>query len=993
MSIDNPALSLTIGAQWHRWDPHVHAPGTKLNDQFGGATSWDDYLDRLERASPTLRAIGVTDYYSLDCYERLRTDKAAGRLPNCPLLFPNIEMRLGIGTVRNAFINVHLLVSPEADDHVGQIKRLLTRLTFRAHGETFACTPEELAELGRRSNSEIRDTATALAEGSRQFKVSLDQLRDVYVNSDWAQENVLIAVAGGSTDGASGLRDAADRTLRQEIEAFAHIIFASTPSQRDYWLGNKSSPSDIIARYGALKPCLHGSDAHSLEKVAAPDLDRYSWIKGAPHFDALRQAQIEPAGRAWIGEAPPTTASFSQVLSKVDLVNASWARTPRIPLNSGLVAIIGARGSGKTALADAIAHGCDATDDPPNAMSFLARASYLLEGNSVCLTWGDGTVDTRPLDGSYDPDASDYPKARYLSQQFVDALCSADGMTDSLLAEVERVVFDAHDPDSRDGAVSFQDLLNARVSRHRLAREREEEALVTLSDRIGSEIEKTKGVAALAKQVDDKRQTVDRYIADRARLVSKGSEERAERLTEVAAAAEKAASNVRWYTNREMALLVLRDEVADLRTNRAPATLRATKERHLASRIKDAEWGKFLLNYEGDVDTLIAAELKSARSSAANWRGKPVAASSDLAVPLIAAHADLTKQNQALLDAEVARLTKLVALDTDTQKRFTALTQRIAAENVELGKLTDRLTDYQGAKDRIPPLLHDRESGYARVFDFILAEEQVLRDLYAPIRAKLDAEKGTLGKLSFSVRRTVDVKAWAMAGEKLLDLRQAGKFQGRGSVAERAERGLASAWRTGDGAAVTAAMASFRDDNQEELLEAARVPKGNPVDYRAWLKRFAQWLYSTSHIHVHYSVDYDSTDIRSLSPGTRGIVLLLLYLALDTGDDRPLVIDQPEENLDPKSIYDELVGLFISAKARRQVIMVTHNANLVVNTDADQIIIAEAGPRQAGGLPAISYMAGGLEDAAIRERVCEILEGGEHAFRERARRLRVRFRR
>jgi hypothetical protein len=97
--------------------------------------------------------------------------------------------------------------------------------------------------------------------------------------------------------------------------------------------------------------------------------------------------------------------------------------------------------------------------------------------------------------------------------------------------------------------------------------------------------------------------------------------------------------------------------------------------------------------------------------------------------------------------------------------------------------------------------------------------------------------------LSFSVRRSVDVERWATAGEKLLDLRHTGKFQGRGSVAERAERGLASAWRTGDAAAVTAAMASFRDDNQDELLEAARVPKGNPVDYRAWLKRFAQWLY------------------------------------------------------------------------------------------------------------------------------------------------------
>jgi predicted ATPase len=88
-------------------------------------------------------------------------------------------------------------------------------------------------------------------------------------------------------------------------------------------------------------------------------------------------------------------------------------------------------------------------------------------------------------------------------------------------------------------------------------------------------------------------------------------------------------------------------------------------------------------------------------------------------------------------------------------------------------------------------------------------------------------------------------------------------------------------------------------------------------------------------------------DIRKLSPGTRGIVLLLLYLALDESDSRPLVIDQPEENLDPKSVFDELVPLFIDAKARRQVIMATYNANLVINTDADQIIIAESARRVA----------------------------------------------
>ena len=161
--------------------------------------------------------------------------------------------------------------------------------------------------------------------------------------------------------------------------------------------------------------------------------------------------------------------------------------------------------------------------------------------------------------------------------------------------------------------------------------------------------------------------------------------------------------------------------------------------------------------------------------------------------------------------------------------------------------------------------------------------------------------------------------------------------------------------------------------------------------YRTWSRNFAQWLFSTDHIGLRYSIDYDGIDITKLSPGTRGIVLLLLYLALDEADDRPLIIDQPEENLDPKSIFDELVGLFQAAKSKRQVIIVTHNANLVVNADADQVIIASVGPHTTGALPPISYVAGGLHDTNIRQSVCQTLEGGERAFIERARRLRVKL--
>jgi hypothetical protein len=68
---------------------------------------------------------------------------------------------------------------------------------------------------------------------------------------------------------------------------------------------------------------------------------------------------------------------------------------------------------------------------------------------------------------------------------------------------------------------------------------------------------------------------------------------------------------------------------------------------------------------------------------------------------------------------------------------------------------------------------------------------------------------------------------------------------------------------------------------------------------------------------------------------------------------------------------------------------VTHNANLVVNTDVDQVIVASCKRMREGQAPEFAYHSGGLENGSIRADVCDILEGGEEAFRERAKRLRV----
>ena len=132
---------------------------------------------------------------------------------------------------------------------------------------------------------------------------------------------------------------------------------------------------------------------------------------------------------------------------------------------------------------------------------------------------------------------------------------------------------------------------------------------------------------------------------------------------------------------------------------------------------------------------------------------------------------------------------------------------------------------------------------------------------------------------------------------------------------------------------------------------------------------------------------------RLLSIGEKGIVLLLLYLEAESEDNRPLIIDQPDDNLDNLSVYPSLIDYFRVRKATRQIIIITHNPNLVINTDAEQVLVAKF---DGSTLPKIVYRAGALENSnpagpilGIREEACKILEGGTKAFQLREQRYAI----
>jgi len=751
--------------------------------------------------------------------------------------------------------------------------------------------------LGKRADPKITGDRQALEYGASQFKVNFDQLRKVFHESEWAKKYILIAVAGGSSDGTSGVRQAADATVRQEIEKFAHIIFSSSPAQREFWLGQRGvSIEELRDRYDGCKPCLHGSDSHDQRSVGQPTDDRFSWIKGALEFDTLRQACIVPE-RAYVGPEPPRSAMPSQVVSQLTIADAEWAATPEIALNPGFVAIIGARGSGKTALADVIAAGCDAISaaawdaDENISPSFLARARQLIGNATVTLTWGSGTTCTCYLDGRDANRPMSFPRARYLSQQFVEELCSSNGVSDGLVDEIERVIFESHSHAESDGAIDFAELREHRTVRFRQAGDREAEAISDISERISVEFEKENLVSTLTTQVAQKSGLIASYNSDLAKLVVKGTETQVKRHTELSEAAQRLRARFQAFGNQRRTFLAMQDEVRSMRATGAPEMLRQAQARHAFSGLNAQQWDEFLLIYKGDVDKSLTAYVAWADGQIADLNGMPPPPG-DPNVPLIADRIELGTLRLALIVAEMARLEALFSADKLVRDQYSALTTRIAQENAALQTLQGRLTNARGAAARRKDLQTERDEAYGRVFEAIDNEQGALAALYGPLMARLAASSGTLKKLSFSVRRIANVDEWGeFAEENLLDRRKAGPFYGKGSLIAVATQVLKPAWESGTAADVRAAMTAFMARYLNDLLSHAPYARTQQAEFRLWSKQFAHWLFGTDHISVRYEIAYDGVDIRKLSPGTRGIVLLLLYLALDDSDDRPLIID------------------------------------------------------------------------------------------------------
>lgn len=258
-----------------------------------------------------------------------------------------------------------------------------------------------------------------------------------------------------------------------------------------------------------------------------------------------------------------------------------------------------------------------------------------------------------------------------------------------------------------------------------------------------------------------------------------------------------------------------------------------------------------------------------------------------------------------------------------------------------------------------------------------LAQAGVYRTLYGAVQSFIDSHPLAKDKLKLDFRAELTPADFADRLLGVLSLNRRGSFMGMDEGRARADSLVQSTnWEDAN------SVRTFLERVDEALHKDLRPGQGTEVQLKDQLAKGRKveevfdLLYGLEYVQPRYILRWDGKDLSMLSPGERGTLLLVFYLLIDKSDV-PLLIDQPEGNLDNHTVAKVLVECIKETRSRRQVFIVTHNANLAVVCDADQIVHATI-DRTGGN--AITYTTGSLENPAMSQYVTDVLEGTRWAF-------------
>jgi len=990
------------GSQWRRWDLHIHPPETKLANCYQcEGDVWNEYVDYLEQ-SP-VQAFGITDYFSADGYFNLM-EKYNEKYPDTEkVFFANIEFRLAeaISAENN---NPHIHVLFDNDENIcprDAISRFLSALKTLAEDENGASV----------SCAELQSSAEFEAAS-----ISLEGLREALKETFGEAEPYLIVFPAKN----NGVRSTDSKSPRKvlindKIDKASHIFFGGSES-RDWFLKTdrykeaESQPKSVIS----------GSDAHSFD-----DLERLegnvsefepTWIKSDLTFRGLKQICFEPESRVYIGQEPEVEIRKSNQATKFlaglkikqcetyDGANGHWFKDVDVLLNPELVVIIGNKGSGKSALVDIIGLLGDSRQE--EHFSFLSnkgnnkkfRQRGYAENFTANLEWQSGSGVSKKLDESIDitnPEA-----VRYLPQNYFEQLTN-DIEIEEFRREIEDVVFSHVEETDRMGQETFEGLevFKTRQSKKEtsLLKSRLRELNIQIVDleeqsspiymkKLAGELKAKKDELAsleLAKPVEvgkpDGETEEQKKLAEQVEklVLLKGKLGATERkfiedLTAKKGRLQKliallqSVSLLEAHVDRQKSELKITcdeldldvDQIVSSTINVKPIDDQIAEEKTLIRRLEgdnDLDFGK-------DIDFESFESLPDLRAGIMHIEAQIGVLKEQLGIPqrkYQIYREKLSKWN--------SRKNEIIGNE----------------ENPKLGtiKYLENKISYidNELRQQLSQGYEKRKSIAERIFE---SKKQILTfysDLKESVEKKLSSVRTDEFAVEIDASFVVD-RSFKQDFLNLINKKRRGYFHGANNP-QNLIKELVSDVNWNDFASVY----SFFDSVLNEMSQY----ENKPISMRDQVtdtKDFYDFIFSLEYFTAKYELRLGGKNLNELSPGEKGLLLLIFYLQLDR-DNNPLVIDQPEDNLDNDSIFAVLAKCIRQAKKNRQVILVTHNPNLAVGADAEQIIYVKLEKSEDYKF---SYETGAIENPKINQRIVDVLEGSQPAFIKRRLKYQIR---
>ncbi|MEF2765759.1 MAG: hypothetical protein U0N43_10815 [Mediterraneibacter sp.] len=925
-------LNYERGSEWRRWDLHIHTPGTLKNDQYEGKAieeKWDNFYDTIAQyigdgTDPlrTIEVIGITDYLSIDNYNKVMQD---GRLPDeIKLVLPNVELRM-VPLAKTAPINIHCIFDPIYSDSLES--RFFGKLKFSFGGSAYSAVHDELIRLGRDyKNDKTLSEDQAYIVGVNQFVLEFSTLKKIFDEDQELREHCIIVVSNSSGDGVSGVVEHSAYFLgavsqmdatRRSVYQFADMIFSAKASDVKYFTGNAADNCEmVIQKCGSLKPCIHGSDAHTCKRLFEPNDKRYCWIKADPTFNGFRQVLYEPQDRVRISSIKPEMKPDYQVIDRVEILDKDFSSAP-IYFNDRLTCIIGGKSTGKSLLLHNMASAID-----PNQVS--EKIDVTKNNNKtikdVKVYWKDGAISQR------DSHSQEH-KIVYIPQTYLNRLSDEH----EELTEIDEIIHDIVmlNPDAKNSYAELNQSLGE----------------------LKSEIDRT--IYTLIQQYTDW-QTQVKSLAEIGTKVGiekeiKKLKDEKEKLSKELSLSEE---DISVYDEAIRTIASLDSKIQSL-------------EKYMGT-IQGIQSLVTLVDGDYDLSDNLLVKIKTSGEKAVQaadevWHN-------DQKILLT----DLQKELQEIKDkrAEKEAIAKPLSVKISENEAIKKLTEAVQDEEKKLDKFVEVEKQTKKTEERYNELLQQLTARFMKYRE--------LHQVYAT--AINENRELAMEDLEFSAEAPFRRDAFTQEIQSCFDRRTS--FRSYIDLEKYDE-----SWVEADNvtklinAIVDGTIHLIRNKTPENVLR----------------ELLGDWYNST------YKVSMDGDLIDEMSPGKKALVLLKMLISL-AESTCPILVDQPEDDLDNRSIFDELIPFIKKKKIMRQIIVVTHNANVVLGADSEEVIVAnQNGKNSPNKKFRFEYRSGSIEDdlpeesgrtdtlgkQGIQQQICDILEGGKSAFDLRKHKYRI----